>query len=180
MLRNYADQDVNPAFLGKQPGLYYQHQLLHSLDGKTWQLLMGKSQNHTDVPHDYVALPTPVRTRSLKLVNKHMPTGKFAISGLRVFGLGSGAKPLAAKDFVVLRTAADRRSAWLKWAPVDGATGYNIYTGLAPDQLYSCSQVQGGNDYYFKGMDEDRAYYFTIEAFNENGLSARTPVQRIK
>lgn len=41
-------------------------------------------------------------------------------------------------------------------------------------------QVQGANDYYFKSMDKDRAYYFTIEAFNENGLSARTPVQRIE
>jgi xylan 1,4-beta-xylosidase len=177
---NYADQDVNPAFLGRQPGLYHQYQLLHSLDGKTWQVLVDKSQNLTDVPHDYVELKNPVRTRYIKLVNKHMPTGKFAISGLRVFGLGSGAKPAVVKDFVVLRTATDKRSAWLKWAAVDGATGYNVYTGLGADQLYSFIQVQGANDYYFKGMDKDRAYYFTIEAFNENGLSARTPVQRIE
>jgi hypothetical protein len=25
-------------------------------------------------------------------------------------------------------------------------------------------------------MDKDRPYYFTIEAFNENGISSRTPV----
>jgi hypothetical protein len=173
---NYADQDVNPAFLGKQPGLYHQYRLYHSLDGKTWQLLIDKSQNRTDVPQDYIELKTPLRTRYLKLENRHMPTGKFALSGLRVFGLGSGAKPPPVKEFVVLRTAADKRSAWLRWAPNDAATGYNIHMGLAPDKLYSCAMVLGANDYYFKGMDKDRTYYFTIEAFNENGISGRTPV----
>jgi hypothetical protein len=177
---NYADQAVNPAFLGKQAGLYHQYQLLHSLNGKTWKVLVDKSQNKTDVPHDYVALPTPVRTRYIKLVNKHMPTGKFAISDLRVFGLGSGAKPAAVKEFTVLRTAADKRSAWLKWAPTDRAAGYNVYFGLGPDKLYSCIQVQGANEYTFKGMDKDRPYYFTIEAFNENGISTRVPVKKVE
>ena len=177
---NYADQDVSPAFLGRQPGLYHQYRLYHSLDGKTWQLLVDKSQNKTDIPHDYVELKAPLRTRYLKLENRHMPTGKFALSGLRVFGLGSGTRPPAVRDFVVLRTATDKRSAWLKWAPVDAATGYNIHIGLAPGQLYSCAMVQGANDYYFKGMDKDRTYYFTIEAFNENGVSSRTPVQKVE
>lgn len=175
---NYADQDVNPQFLGRQPGLYHQYRLYHSLDGKNWQLLVDKSQNRTDVPHDYVALKAPLRTRYLKLENRHMPTGKFALSGLRVFGRGGGVGPPPVRDFVVLRTATDKRSAWLKWAPVDAATGYNIHIGLAPDQLYSCAMVLGANDYYCKGMDKNRPYYFTIEAFNENGLSARLPVQK--
>ena len=171
---NYADQDAQ--FLGKSKGVFHQYKIYNSLDGKKWQVLVDKSQNKTDVPHDYIALTKPVKTRFIKLENIHMPTGKFAISGLRIFGLGSGAKPMTVKDFVVLRTEKDKRSAWLKWAPVDGAYAYNIYTGLAPDKLYSCIMVHGANDYYFKGMDKDRPYYFTIEAINENGISTRTPV----
>jgi hypothetical protein len=171
---NYADQDAE--FLGKSLGVFHQYKLYHSLDGKTWQILVDKSQNKTDVPHDYIELPKPVKTRFIKLENGHMPTGKFAISGLRVFGLGSGTKPAAVQNFVVLRTEKDKRSAWLRWAPVDGAYAYNIYTGLAPDKLYSCIMVHSANDYTFKGMDKDRPYYFTIEAINENGVSARTPV----
>ncbi|WP_345122137.1 family 43 glycosylhydrolase [Hymenobacter antarcticus] len=171
---NYADQDAG--YLGKKPGIYHQYQLLSSLDGKRWKVLVDKSRNRTDVPHDYIALPAPVKTRYLKLVNLHMPTGKFAISGLRVFGLGSGTKPLPVQGFVVLRTEKDKRSAWLKWAPDDKAYAYNIYTGLAPTKLYSCIMVHGANEYYFKGMDKDRPYYFTIEAINENGVSTRTPV----
>jgi hypothetical protein len=45
------------------------------------------------VPHDYVELAVPVKARYIKLENLHMPTGKFAISGLRVFGKGSGTVP---------------------------------------------------------------------------------------
>ena len=175
---NYADQDAE--FLGKSAGVYHQYKLYHSLDGKTWQLLADKSRNRTDVPHDYLELPKPVKTRFIKLENVHMPTGKFALSGLRVFGRGPGAKPAAVQNFVVLRTEKDKRSAWLKWAPVDDAYAYNVYTGLAPDQLYICMMVHGANEYYFKGMDKDRPYYFTIEAINENGVSARTPVALAK
>ena len=175
---NYADQDAE--FLGKSKGVYHHYKLYSSLDDKTWKVLVDKSQNRTDVPHDYIELPAPVKTRFIKLENVHMPTGKFAISGLRVFGLGSGARPAAVQGFVVLRTEKDKRSAWLRWAPVDGAHAYNIYTGLAPDKLYSCIMVHSANDYTFKGMDKDLPYYFTIEAINENGVSARTPVTLAK
>ncbi|MFT3826412.1 MAG: family 43 glycosylhydrolase [Chitinophagaceae bacterium] len=173
---NYADQDA--AFLGKQQGIYHQYKLYYSVDGKRWQVLADKSNNKTDVPHDYVELAAPVQARFIKLENIHMPTGKFAISGLRVFGNGNGNKPDMVKSFVVLRTEKDKRSAWLKWSPVDNAYAYNIYVGIAPDKLYHCIMVHGGNDYYFKGMDNTLPYYFSIEAINENGVSARTAVTK--
>jgi hypothetical protein len=109
-----------------------------------------------------------------------MPTGKFAISGLRVFGNGNGAKPAMVKNFIVLRTAADPRSAWIKWSPVDNAFAYNIYTGVAPDKLYNCIMVHSANEYYFKAMDKMKPYYFCIEAINENGVSERTKLVEIK
>ena len=105
-----------------------------------------------------------------------MPTGKFAISGLRVFGNGNGSKPGAVQNFFVLRTEKDKRSAWLKWKPVDNAFAYNIYTGLSPDKLYNCIMVHSANEYYYKAMDREKTYYFTIEAINENGVSGRSPI----
>ncbi|WP_119080569.1 family 43 glycosylhydrolase [Chitinophaga alhagiae] len=173
---NYADQDAE--FLGKQQGTYHQYTLYYSLDGRRWKLLADKSNNRQDVPHDYVELPQPVKARFIKLENIHMPTGKFAISGLRAFGKGSGAPPDTVKDFVVLRTEKDKRSAWLKWAPVTSAYAYNIYVGIAPNKLYNCIMVHGGNEYYFKGMDKERPYYFSIEAINENGTSRGGAVVR--
>lgn len=171
---NYADQDAE--FLGKSKGVYHQYRIYHSTDGKSWKLLVDKSNNKTDVPHDYIELPQPVKTRFLKLENIKMPTGKFALSGFRVFGKGSGSVPGAVQNFIVLRTEKDKRSAWLKWKPVDNAYAYNIYTGIAPDKLYNCIMVHGANEYYFKGMDRELPYYFQIEAINENGVSKRTAV----
>ena len=171
---NYADQDVDSSFLGKIAGLYHQYILWESADGINWKVLVDKSHNRTDVPHDYLELPKPVRTRFLKLENIHMPTGKFAISGLRVFGKGSGTKPDTVRQFLVLRSEHDPRNALIKWIAVDGATGYNIYWGIAADKLYNNVMVYNDNQYYFKPMDRDRTYYFSIEAFNENGIAEKT------
>ena len=175
---NYADQDAE--FLGKQQGIYHQYKLYYSTDGKSWKTLVDKSSNKTDAPHDYIELQQPVQARFLKLENLHMPTGKFALSGFRVFGNGNGNKPAAVENFIVLRTEKDKRSAWLKWKPVDNAYAYNIYTGIAPDKLYNCIMVHGASEYYFKAMDKDLTYYFSIEAINENGVSSRTKVQEVK
>lgn len=166
---NYADQDAE--FLGKQQGTYHQYQLLYSLDGKKWQMLVDKSKNKTDVPHDYVALEKPIKARYIKMINLHMPTGKFAISGLRVFGKMEIARPAAVKDFLVLRTEKDKRSAWIRWTTNDDAYAYNIYIGTDPDKLYNCIMIYGANEYWYKGMDKDKPYYFRIEALNENGQS---------
>jgi xylan 1,4-beta-xylosidase len=166
---NYADQDAQ--FLGKQQGTYHQYQLLYSLDGKKWQMLVDKSKNKTDVPHDYVALEKPIKARYIKIINLHMPTGKFAISGLRVFGKMEIARPAAVKDFLVLRTEKDKRSAWIRWTTNDDAYAYNIYIGTDPDKLYNCIMIYGANEYWYKGMDKEKPYYFRIEALNENGQS---------
>jgi hypothetical protein len=175
---NYADQDAT--FLGKQQGIYHQYKIYQSNDGKNWKILIDKSNNKTDVPHDYIELPSAVQTRFLKLENVHMPTGKFAISGFRVFGNGNGVVPGEVKNFIVLRTEKDKRSGWLKWMPVDNAYAYNIYVGVAPDKLYNCIMVYGANEYYFKAMDKDRPYYFSIEAINENGVSKSSAVIKVE
>jgi hypothetical protein len=166
---NYADQDAE--FMGKQKGTYHQYKLYYSTDGKSWKVLVDKSNNKADVPHEYVQLDKAVKARYIKLENIHMPTGKFAISGLRVFGFGNGAKPDAVKQFIVLRTEADKRSAWIRWQPVENAYAYNIYVGTAPDKLYNCIMVHNANDYFYKSMDKEMPYYFAIESINENGVS---------
>ena len=175
---NYADQDAE--FLGKQTGIYHQYELCASTDGKKWTLLVDKNQNKTDVPHDYIELPNPIETRYIKLVNVHMPTGKFAISGLRIFGNGNGPKPDPAKNLVVLRTEKDKRSAYIKWKPVDNAFAYNLYYGTSPDRLYNSILVYDFNEYWLKGMDSKRTYFFAIEAVNENGVSGLGELKKVE
>ncbi|MDV3547633.1 xylosidase [Elizabethkingia anophelis] len=177
---NYADQDAE--FLGKTLNKMHQYKIYASNDGKSWKTIVDKSKNQKDVPHDYIELETPVKARFLKMENLKMPTGKFALSGFRVFGKGTGEKPSAVENFVALRAEprknADRRSVWFKWKQNDLADGYVIYFGKSPDKLYGSIMVYGKNEYYFTGADKSDAYYFQIEAFNANGISERTSVMK--
>ncbi len=175
---NYADQDAE--FLGKSQGVFHQYRIFESADGRKWKLLVDKSLNKTDVPHDYIELPEPVRTRYLKLVNIHMPTGKFSLSGFRIFGIGSGEKPLSVKEFIILRTEKDKRTAWLKWNPVDNAYAYNIYMGTEPGKLYNSIMVYDANEYWLKTMDKEKTYYFSIETVNENGVSLSGQIIKVE
>jgi hypothetical protein len=175
---NYADQDAD--VLGKGKDLYHQYKLYSSTDGKNWKLLVDKSANKTDIPHDYIELKEPLEARYIKLENIHMPTGKFAISGLRVFGIGKGQKPAPVKQFFVESNQKDRRSAWIRWSPSSDAYAYNIYFGVVPGKLYNCIMLHGDNQYFFKAMDKERDYYFEIEAINENGVSERIKTSFLK
>jgi xylan 1,4-beta-xylosidase len=183
---NYADQDVSfpkemdTIFLGKTIGLYHQYKMYYSVDGKKWTVLVDKSNNKTDVPHEYVELTSPVQARFIKVENVHMPAGKFAVSGLRVFGNGNGDKPGKVENFIVLRTEKDKRSAFIKWKPVDNAFAYNIYYGTHPDKLYTSIMVHANNEYWMKAMDSQKTYYYSIESINENGVSERTEVMKVE
>lgn len=179
---NYADQDVDSGHLGKINGgeQFHQYKLYTSADGTKWTVLVDKSTNKTDVPHEYIELSAPVQARFIKLENIHMPTGKFAISGLRIFGNGNGEKPEEVKSFTVLRTEKDKRSAWIRWSPVENAFAYNIYYGTHPEKLYNCIMVHDQNEYWFKAMDNQKTYWFTIEAINENGVSEKFKTIEVK
>ncbi|WP_445454925.1 discoidin domain-containing protein [Flavobacterium sp. HNIBRBA15423] len=179
---NYADQDTE--FMGKSLNVFHQYKIIMSNDGKKWTTLIDKSQNKIDVPHDYIELEKPVKARFLRLENIKMPTGKFALSGFRVFGKGVGEKPKEVENFMVLRADkhkfGERRSSWMRWQQNNEADGYVIYFGKSPDKLYGSIMVYGVNDYFFTGMDRTDAYYFQIEAFNNNGISARTAVIKVE
>ena len=179
---NYADQDAT--FEGKSLNVFHQYRILASTDGKKWSVAVDKSKNKKDVPHDYIELSKPIEARYLKLENIHMPTGKFALSGFRVFGKGKGKSPEKVENFMVLRADkskfGERRSSWIRWEQNDQADGYVIYFGKAADKLYGSIMVYGKNDYFFTGMDRTDAYYFQIEAFNNNGISERTAVIKVE
>jgi hypothetical protein len=175
---NYADHKANQ--YGKAMDLYHQYKIYHSENGVNWTLLVDKSYNDRDVPHDYAELAKPVICRYLKLENIHVATGLFAISGFRVFGNGLGEKPSPVKEFAVKRSKEDPRNALIIWNPVPEAYGYNIYYGIDPSKLYNCITVNGANDYDFRGMDIGTEYYFSIQALSENGISDRTEVLKVR
>lgn len=160
----------------KAMDLYHQYRIYHSADGSNWELVVDKSDNDRDVPHDYVELREPLRTRYLRIVNEHMPSGHFAMSGFRIFGSGLGEAPAMVRDLKVERSKSDQRNALISWAPVKEAYAYNIYYGIAPDKLYNAITVIGDHTYDFRGLDKETSYYFAIEALGESGRSALSKV----
>lgn len=178
---NFADQDVE--LMGKPEKTSGHHYRLSvSDDNRSWKVIVDKSKSDKDVPHEYIEFEKPASGRYVKLEILDMPTGKVAVSGLRVFGKGSGKAPGVVERFVPLRTErqkeGERRNVWFKWQQNPQADGYVIYFGKSPEKMYGSIMVYGKTEYYFNGLDASDTYYFAIEAFNNNGIGPRSEIKK--
>lgn len=168
--------DYQSDLYGKPQGLYHRYAIEGSENGQDWQLLIDRQNSFRDVPNDYVELDSPAHVRYIRYRNIHVPTPYLSISGLRIFGTGNGEKPATVKNFEVVRYA-DRRDVQLTWDAQENVQGYTVRWGVAPDKLYSAWMVYGQHALEIKGLTVDQPYYFTVEAFNENGISEQTAVK---
>lgn len=164
---NYHDYESG--LYGRMDGLYHRYVVEGSLDGTTWHRLVDRSNSFEDVPNDYVELAKPTRARYIRYRHIHAPTPHLAISDLRVFGLGEGKLPGKVRGLQVARQT-DRRDAIISWDAQEGCQGYQVRWGIAPDKLYSAWLLYGENSLELKSLSVDQQYYFTVEAFNENGV----------
>ena len=118
--------------------IYEQYTIESSTDGIDWNILIDKSENLEDVPHDYTELAGPVAARYIRCTNVFTPgDGYFAIRDLRVFGNSEKAVVTTVNDFTVERDPSDGRDAVIRWDPVENADGYIVNYGIAPDKLYN-------------------------------------------
>ena len=174
---NFAEHDFQ--IFGCKNEVYYQYLLECSDDGKKWKTLVDKSNNTIDAPHDYIQLAKPVKTHFIRLTNLKVPDGKFAVSGLRVFGTCDKKPAQAVSEFEAER-GDDRRTVTLSWNYDSDAVGYNIRFGNQPDKLYQNYMVYGENKLVIRSLNADIPYYFAIDAFNENGVSEGTTIKKIQ
>ncbi|WP_328475014.1 family 43 glycosylhydrolase [Actinoplanes sp. NBC_00393] len=135
-----------------------------STDGTTWTILRdGRADGR---PHDFVVLQDPQNLRFVRV------TTALAVTGLRVFGIGAGAPPATVQPTAC---RVDPRTADISWPAVDGAHGYNVRYGLAPDRLYHCWQVDD-TSLHLPMLNAGHAYWVAVDAFNANGVTRGTPV----
>jgi hypothetical protein len=159
-------------------GLRHRFSLEVSEDGQQWKTVMDRSDSYRDAPNAYILLNQPVTGRYVRYNNVKVPGNNLALSEIRVFGIGSEKKPASVEDFTVNREE-DRRNASLSWRPVEGAQGYNIRWGIAPDKLYQSWLIYEDNTHFMRCLDRETQYYFSIEAFNGNGISEKTEIIKI-
>ncbi len=174
---NYNDYQSN--LFGRISSMHERYIIEGSLDEKNWTTLVDRSDNFKDVPNDYVELSSPQKVRFIRYKNIYTPTPHLSISDLRVFGTGEGKKPGMVKNFSVKRKT-DRRDAIISWKKEAGVQGYNILWGIAAGKLYSSWMVYDTDSLVMRNLNADQTYYFSIEAFNENGIAERTAVVEIK
>jgi hypothetical protein len=174
---NYNDYKSN--LFGRIPDIHERYTIEGSLDEKNWIILVDRSDNFKDVPNDYVELAMPQTVRYVRYKNIHVPATNLSVSDMRIFGVGQGKKPTEVKKLLVKREK-DRRNALIKWTAQQNCQGYNVLWGIAPDKLYSSWMVYDKDSLLMRNLDAEETYYFSIEAFNENGIAERTPVVEIK
>jgi hypothetical protein len=174
---NYNDYKSN--LFGRIPDIHERYTIEGSLDEKSWIILVDRSDNFKDVPNDYVELAMPQTVRYVRYKNIHVPATNLSVSDMRIFGVGQGKKPTEVKKLLVKREE-DRRNALIKWTAQQNCQGYNVLWGIAPDKLYSSWMVYDKDSLLMRNLNADQTYYFSIEAFNENGIAERTPVVEIK
>jgi xylan 1,4-beta-xylosidase len=166
---NFAEHHAG--ITGRAKNLFHRYLVEQSNDASNWTILVDKSKNNTDNSHPYIQLADKVSCRYLRLTNIEVPGGHFALSGFRVFGKGNGMAPEKVSNLDVTRDPNNRRSVALTWARSGNATGYNISYGVDQDRLYQNYMVYLDTEVVINTLNGDRAYYFSIESFNENGIT---------
>lgn len=168
---NFAEQDTTAVKRRAEDELYHQYTVEVSDDGQAWTMLVDKCDNRRDVPHDYVQLKKPVTARHLRLTILHMAGGgKAAVRDLRVFGSGLGRPPAEVRGAVVQREKAEVR-ARISWPAVEGAEGYVVRWGRAPDKLHLSQDVRAGTEAVIECLTGGRDYWFVVDSFNDSGVT---------
>ncbi len=171
---NYYDHQAG--LYGRIPGLYHRFVLEVSSDGKEWQVVEDRSRSNIDAPNAYIQLASPVKARYVRYRNVKVPSDNLAISEIRVFGKGSGSAPAAVTGFRAVMDP-DGKEAMLTWDKVPDAQGYNVRWGTAPDKLYNAWLVYDKTDLQLRCLNTGTKYYFSVEAFNANGISPATSAE---
>lgn len=178
---NFADQDVQN-IKDRSHSFCYNYIVEFSQDGETWYSLVdhtgyeGAPNTATDTSHDYYELVSPIGVRYVRITNKGaIPAGgKFAVSGLRLFGNGGGEAPAKPTGVSVNRPMSDERSAVITWNAVEGAEGYIVRYGSQEDSLNIHHQVIGGNTVTIHNLNMGVDYWFTVDSYNDSGYTKGT------
>jgi hypothetical protein len=176
---NYAD--YKSGLYGTDSSVVTRFRLSASLDGREWATVGDLSAERRDRPNAYVELASPTRARFVRYEHIHVAAANLAISDIRVFGNGTGARPVAPKGLTA-RRGGDARNAIIHWQSVAGVVGYNVRWGIAPTKLYQTYQrfADQGTVLELRALTVGQAYWVAVESFDESGVSTLSPAVPIR
>jgi len=165
---NFADH--NFSVYAPHGPVIYQYMIEGSSTGNEWICLIDERNNQKDAPHTLHTLKSTVKVRYLKIINMKSMPGCFSMFDFRVFGKGSGNIPAKVEGFHAFRNEKDERAFHFIWNSQHGVTGYLLKWGTQKDRL-THSVMVFDNHYEARFFNKDSKYYFSVLAFNENGIS---------
>lgn len=190
---NFADDTLNIPVPGKIQGsatqpryieernLITRWKLEGSLDGKEYFTIEDKSQADTDLPHDFIVRENGLAVRYLRLTILEIPyEANPAISGLRVFGIGTNTAPKA-PEFTAKRSE-DSLDLLMEIEGKNDALGYNILWGHQVDKLYHSYQIFRPTEDVQKRIQKtiqkrigalvkNQEYFVRVDSFNDSGIT---------
>lgn len=166
---NFADHGFTTKRTDIAP--IYQYYIECSDDGSNWKGIIDRGENTKDMPHELVVLDKPVKTRYIRIVNVKEMEGNLSLYDLRVFGNGGGKKPQKVEELDVQRDKNDTRKINLSWPRADNAQGYILRWGVKENQLKNATMIYSENVFEGRFFNRDSDYYFSIDSFNENGIT---------
>lgn len=175
---NFADND-SELRADSTSDLSYCYRVLASNDQKSWEVIIDKSKNTKDACHEYVELSKALKVKFIKIENVKVPDGKFSIYDLRLFGLKKGKKPQETKGFEVVRNE-DSRKASVHWIKDKSATGYVVNYGIDKNKLYTSYMVYDTDSLNLTTLNKGIPYYFSIDVFNQSGITKGTKIITVK
>jgi hypothetical protein len=173
---NYIDYKNN--VFDSDTSVYTLFKIWGSKDGKKWELLRDLTKEpKRDRPCAYIELEKPYKGRFIKYEHVYVKAQNLAIGEIRVFGNGLGQAPTTPQKLMAKRQK-DERNVDISWEKVPNAVGYNIRWGIEKDKLYQTYQVYADQptSLQIRALNLGQKYYYAIEAFNENGVSALSGV----
>lgn len=166
---------------GINPAICQSYVIEASHDGEQWYTVVDNTDKRTDRPHDYIEFEKPFNARYIKWTNKkYTVSDNVSLRELRIFGHGKGKAPRPVEGLVVRRDMADACKALLLWDAPKDAKSYVVRYGIAPDKLYTSYQVLEGTSLEIGSLNKGVTYYFTVDAYNENGISHGTKLIELK
>lgn len=165
---NFADHDFTAKATDIPP--VYQYYIESSRDGKKWETIIDRTSNAKDMVHELIVTEQPVKARYVKITNSKDLDGKFSMYDLRIFGHGEGDLPEKVLNVTVERDKDDTRIIGLNWPKVDNITGYIVRWGVNENELNNSEMVYN-NTFKRRFFNRDSDYWFTIDSFNENGVT---------
>ncbi len=154
----------------------FQYLIEYSENGREWKKLHDRTTNQDYQLSDYNEFKTSTRAKYLRITNYNVPEGVFAISEMRIFGKGTGRKPQKINELKVVRDYKNPQIVKLYWKKQPRVSGYNIRYGIDKEKLYHSYQVTKNTKITINCPDKNKAYWFQVDAYNENGISPGKPV----